>query len=52
MCRYFCNRFIVSMLKGKRLLKYAHLSSPNEYEKNDKIIMKTYFNICNEYRKF
>ena len=28
------------MLNGKRLLGYAHLFSPNEYEKNDKIILK------------
>ena len=28
------------MLNGKRLLGYSHLFSPNEYEKNDKIILK------------
>ena len=36
---YFCIRFIDFMLKGKRL-DYASLFSPNEYEKNDKIIQK------------
>ena len=28
------------MLKGKILLDYTNLFSPNEYEKNDKIILK------------
>ena len=27
------------MLKGKSLLDYTNLFSPNEYEKNDKIIL-------------
>ena len=28
------------MLKGKRLLDYTNLFSPNNYENNDKIIVK------------
>ena len=32
--------FIDFMLKGKRLLDYTDLFSPNDYEKNDKIILK------------
>ena len=28
------------MLKGKYLLEYTNLFSPNEYKKNDKIILK------------
>ena len=28
------------MLKGKSLLDYKNLFSPNKYEKNDKIILK------------
>ena len=28
------------MLKGKSLLDYVNLFSPDDYEKNDKIIMK------------
>ena len=40
MCGYVCIRFIDFMLKGKRLLDYTNLSSPNECEKNDKIILK------------
>ena len=40
MCRYFCIGNIDFMLKGKSLLEYTNLFSPNEYEKNDKIILK------------
>ena len=41
MCRYFSIRFIDFMLKGKSLLlEYTNLLSPNDYEKNDKIILK------------
>ena len=40
MCGYFCIRFIDFMLKDKNLLDYSNLFSPNEYEKNDKIILK------------
>ena len=38
MCGYFCIGFIDCMLKGKSLLEYSF--SPNEYKKNDKIILK------------
>ena len=37
---YFCNGFIDFMLKDKSLLDYTNLFSPNDYEKNDKIILK------------
>ena len=40
MCEYFCTGIIVSVLIGKSLLEYTNLFSPNEYEKNDKIISK------------
>ena len=40
MCGYFCIGFIDVMLKGKSLLEYTNLFSPNEYKKNDKIILK------------
>ena len=33
MCEYFCIGFNDFMLKCKRLLDYATLFSPNEYEK-------------------
>ena len=40
MYRYFCIGFIDLMLKGKSLLEYTNLFSPNAYENNDKIILK------------
>ena len=40
MCGYFCIRFIDFMLKGKSLLDYANLFSPNDDEKNDEMILK------------
>ena len=43
MCGYFCIGFIDFMLKGKSLLDYTNLFSPNECEKNDKIILKYFY---------
>ena len=40
MCGYFRIGFIDFMLKGKSLLEYTDLFSPNSYLKNDKIILK------------
>ena len=40
--RYFCIRFIDFMLKAKSLLDSINFFSPNEYEKNDKIILKNF----------
>ena len=40
MCGYFCIGFIDLLLKGKRFLEYANLFSPNNYEKNDKRMLK------------
>ena len=37
---YFCIGFIDFMLKGKSLLHYTNLFSPNEYQKHDEIILK------------
>ena len=37
---YFCIGFIDFMLKGKSWLDYTNLFSHNDYEKNDKIIIK------------
>ena len=44
MCGCFCIGFIDFMLKGKSLLLqvYTNLFSPNEYEKNSKIILKCF----------
>ena len=46
MCGYFCTGLIDFMLKGKSLLDYTNLFSPNDYEKNDKIILTL---ICMKY---
>ena len=40
MCGYFYIGFIGFMLKSKSLLEYTNFFSPNDYEKNDKIILK------------
>ena len=40
MCGCSCIGFIGFMLKGKRLLDYTNLFSPNDYENSDKVILK------------
>ena len=37
---YFCIGFIGFVLKGKNLLDYTNLFTPNDYEKKDEIILK------------
>ena len=39
MCRYFCIGFIDFMLAGKTLTEYKNLFSPNNFNKNDDIIL-------------
>ena len=50
MCGYFCIGFIDFMLKGKDLLEYTNLFSPNEYKRNDKIILKYFQQNLNKLR--
>ena len=38
MCGYFCIGFIDFMLAGKKLTDFTTLFSPNDFDKNDKII--------------
>ena len=40
MCEYFCFGSIDFLLKGKRLLDYTNLFSPNHYDKNEKVLLK------------
>ena len=40
MCGYFCIGFIDFMSTGKTLLDYVNLFSPNDYEKNNIIVLK------------
>ena len=42
MCGCFCIGFINFMLKGKSMLDYTNLFSPNDYDKNDKVILKDF----------
>ena len=44
MCRYFCIKFINYMLKGKTLLDYTNLFSPNDFIKNDQVIKRIFKN--------
>ena len=39
MCGYLCIGFIDFMLKGKTLTEYTNLFSPNNFKKNDDIIL-------------
>ena len=48
MCGYFCIEFINYMLKGKTLLDYTNLFSPNDFKKNDRVIKRIF---KNEYGK-
>ena len=44
MCCYFCIGFINFMFNGKSLTDYTNLFSPNDFNKNDNIILK-YFGL-------
>ena len=44
MCGYSCIEFINYMLKGKTLLDYTNLFSPNDFKKNDRIIKRIFKN--------
>ena len=44
MCGYFCTGFIDFMLKGKNLTEYANLFSPNNFKKNDDMILNNLMN--------
>ena len=39
MCQYFCIGFIDFMLEGETLTEYTNLFSPNNFKKNDDIIL-------------
>ena len=40
MCRYLCTGFIDYMLAGKILTEFANLFSPNNFKRNDYIILE------------
>ena len=44
MYEYFCIGFIDFMFKGKTLTEYTNLFSPDDFKKNDDIILKYFTN--------
>ena len=44
LCGYFFFVFINYMLKGKTLLDYSNLFSPNDFKKNDRVIKRIFKN--------
>ena len=44
MCGYFCIEFINYMLKGKKLLDYTNIFSPNEFKENDRVFKRMFKN--------
>ena len=46
MCGYFCIEFINYMLKGKTLLDYTNLYSPNDFKRTIKLL-KEYLRMNN-----
>ena len=42
MCGYYCIEFVNYMLKGKALLDYTNLFSPNDFKKNDQIVNRIF----------
>ena len=42
MCGYYCIEFINYMRKGKTLLDYTNLFSPNDFKKNDHVIKRIF----------
>ena len=42
MCGYYSIEFINYMLKGKTLLDYTNLFSPNDFKKNNQIIKRIF----------
>ena len=44
MCGYFCIGFINFMFNGKSLTDYTNLFSPNDFNKNDNVVLK-YFGL-------
>ena len=44
MCKYFCIGFIHFMFKGKTLSEFTNLFLPNNFKKNDDMILKYFMN--------
>ena len=44
MCKYFCTGFIDFVCNGNSLADFINLFSPNDFKKNDDIILNCFFN--------
>ena len=44
MCKYFCIEFIDFMFKDKNSTDFTNLFSPNNFKKNDDIILNYFLN--------
>ena len=44
MCGYFCTGFVGYMFMGKNITDYTNLFSPNNFKKNDDIILNYFLN--------
>ena len=44
MCGHFCIGFMNFMLAGKTLTDFTNLFSPNDFKRNDDIILKYFMN--------
>ena len=44
MCEYFCIGFVDFMLAGKTLTEFTNLFTPNNFKKNDNIILNYFMN--------
>ena len=44
MCGYFCIELNNYMLKGKKLLDYTYLFSPNDFKNKDQVIKRIFEN--------
>ena len=44
MCGYFSIEFFDFMFKGETLTEYTNLFSPNDFKKNDDMILKYFMN--------
>ena len=43
MCQYFCIEFINFVIKGKTLTDFTDLFPPNDFKKNDDIILNYFY---------
>ena len=42
MCKYFCIGFVDSMFRGKSLIDFTNIFSPQDFTKNCKVILSDF----------